>query len=122
MINSIVYYSLSGNTKSFADRFKRDGFDIIDYRDAAGINEPFVLFTPTYNFGEIPAPVDRFLSSNHENMKYVVSFGNMNWGVGYALAGVKVNQKYGVPLLLKVEMRGTNAEYEKVKEILNGGV
>lgn len=114
----IVYYSLSGNTKAFAKRFEKDGCSVLSIREASALNAPFVLFTPTYNFGEIPAPVERFLTKHSDNMRAVVSFGNMNWGEKYAAAGEKIRNKYGVPLLLKVELRGSDIEYEKVKELL----
>lgn len=114
----IVYYSLSGNTKAFAKRFEKDDYSVLSIRNADSINKPFVLFTPTYNFGEVPAPVERFLRKHSDNMAAVVSFGNMNWGEKYAAAGEKISAIYGVPLLLKVELRGSDKEYEKVKELL----
>lgn len=115
----IVYYSLSGNTQAFAKRFEKDGYSVLSIREADSINTPFVLFTPTYNFGEVPAPVERFLRKHADNMRAVVSFGNMNWGEKYAAAGEKIRDRYGVPLLLKVELRGSDREYEKVKELLS---
>lgn len=122
MAGTIVYYSISGNTKAFAHRFNADGHEVVPVRMAKGITRPFVLFTPTYNFGEIPAPVRRFLNENGRYMQSVVSFGNKNWGEGFAKAGDKVSELYVVPLLLKVEMRGGDREYNVVKEKLNGGL
>lgn len=125
MVSKIIYYSLSGNTKAFAQKFDEDGYEVRSIRDVGGeVNEDFFLFTPTYNFGEVPAPVDRFLQVNHEHAQAVVSFGNMNWGAGYALAGEKVKEKYGIPLLMKIEMRGSNKEYGKLKEMMRqyGGI
>ena len=118
----IVYYSLSGNTKAFANRFKADGYEVMTNRQAGGIAQPFVLFTPTYNFGGIPAPVKRFLNEYSRHMQAVVSFGNLNWGAGFALAGEKVAEQYAVPLLMKIEMRGGDKEYEIIRERLNGGI
>ena len=115
----IVYYSLSGNTGAFAKRFEKDGFTVLSIREADLMNKPFVLFTPTYNFGEVPAPVERFLNRKAADIRAVVSFGNMNWGENYAAAGEKIRDRYGVPLLLKVELRGSSREYEKVKELLS---
>lgn len=117
-IKSIIYYSLSGNTRAFAKRFEEIGYTVTSNRESIDVAEPFILFTPTYNFGEIPAPVERFLRSNNDNMVAVVSFGNMNWGEGYALAGEKVRDKYGVPLLMKVELRGSDLEFEKLREMM----
>jgi len=115
----VVYYSLSGNTKAFANRFEKDGYSVLSIRETIPENTPFILFTPTYNFGEIPAPVERFLRKHSGNIRAVVSFGNMNWGENYAAAGEKIRDRYGVPLLLKVELRGSDREYEKVKELLS---
>lgn len=122
MAKTIVYYSISGNTKAFANRFTADGYEVVPLRQAKGIDRPFVLFTPTYNFGDIPAPVRRFLNEHGRYMKSVVSFGNQNWGAVFARSGDLVSELYAVPLLLKIEMRGGDREYNTVKEKLNGGL
>lgn len=120
-IRHIVYYTISGNTKAFAERFTSDGFEIVNCKDAANIDGPFIMFTPTYNFGMVPVPVKRLLDGHSDHLRAVVSFGNKNWGAEYALAGDKVSDSYGVPLLRKVEMRGNDSDYRIIKERLDGG-
>lgn len=115
----IYYYSATGNTKSFANKLA----DVVNiYPIANGATNPsqdFVLFTPTYNFGEVPAPVSQFLEKYSEYLIGVVAFGNRNWGGYYAKAGEIIAQKYNVPLLKRIELRGTSKDYEFIKELLS---
>lgn len=113
--NIIVYYSLTGNTKAFAERYLAEGYEVIPLGNAKP-NAPYTLFTPTYNFGEVPREVSQFLDNNHGNLTEVVSFGNRNWGGKFAKAGEIISDRYGVPLIRKVEMRGTDDDYEYIKE------
>lgn len=110
----VVYYSLTGNTESFASKFS----DSLTLEQAQGIAEPYVLFTPTYNFGEVPQPVREFLDNNEAYLRGVVAFGNRNWGAKFAQAGDVISELCGVPLLRKVEMRGTEKDYEYLKELI----
>lgn len=111
--NLIVYYSLTGNTKAFAERYLAEGYEVIPLGNAKP-NAPYTLFTPTYNFGEVPREVSEFLDNNHGNLTGVVSFGNRNWGGKFAKAGEIISEKYRVPLIRKVEMRGTDEDFAEV--------
>ncbi|SET42539.1 protein involved in ribonucleotide reduction [Oceanobacillus limi] len=116
--NTIVYYSMTGNTKAFAERFKAEGYEVVSVEHAEP-SEPFTLFTPTYNFGEVPQPVREFLDKYEGLLTGVVAFGNRNWGAKFAQAGDLIAEVCEVPLLRKVEMRGTDEDYEYVKERIN---
>lgn len=114
----IYYYSITGNTRSFAERFTELSNV---YQIPTSENYPtqeFIIFTPTYNFGEVPAPVSRFLDAHSDKLVGVVAFGNRNWGGYYARAGELIAHNYNVPLLKRIELRGTNKDYEFVKELL----
>lgn len=114
----IYYYSITGNTRSFAERFTHLSNV---YRIPISENYPtqeFIVFTPTYNFGEVPAPVSRFLEKYSEYLVGVVAFGNRNWGGYYAKAGELIAKKFNVPLLKRIELRGTDKDYEFIKELL----
>ncbi|MFD1453252.1 class Ib ribonucleoside-diphosphate reductase assembly flavoprotein NrdI [Oceanobacillus sojae] len=113
----IYYYSLTGNTKSFASRFEDEGFEVSPIEDVI-IAEPFVLLAPTYNFGEIPIDVREFLEDFSEDLRGVVGFGNRNWGEKFANAGDLISEEYSVPLIQKVELRGTRQDFKIVIEEL----
>lgn len=118
---NIIYYSMSGNTKSFVERFETEGYGVLSLAEVKEVNDPYVLFTPTYSFGEIPKPVTDFLERNSAQLKAVVSSGNRNWGAFFGKAGELIQAKYGVPLLHKFELRGTQQDFDTVKERLDGG-
>lgn len=125
----LAYYSLTGNTADFLDWYfpeyeKRN----IETWDPDG---PYVLFTPTYNFGEVPEEVEDWLGDinveyyvddmeitplNSDLMEAVVASGNRNFGPAYAASGDKISEEYGVPLLMKYELKGNPMIAEAVKE------
>lgn len=117
----IIYYSITGNTKAFAERFTAEGFEVEALKDA-NPSEPFVLFTPTYTFGEVPVKVQRFLEDHSEYLAAVVSFGNRNWGEEFGKAGDVISTNYGVPLLYKVELRGVDKDFHKIRRRLSDGI
>lgn len=119
----IVYFtSKTGNTKRFADKL-----EIPSIRLASGviINEPYVLFVPTYadTLGKhsVATPIIKFLNDENNRSKLigVVGFGNRNFGKMFALGSEVVARKCNVPLLDKVELFGTPEDVERVKERIN---
>jgi len=70
--------------------------------------------------GEIPATTDEFLQNenNSKLLKSVSSSGNRNWGQFFALAADKIQQKYGIPVLMKFELSGTSTEVENYIDYL----
>ena len=50
--------------------------------------------------------------NNRKLIKSVSSSGNRNWGVFFAVAADKIQEKYGIPVLMKFELSGTNTEVE----------
>lgn len=119
MSKTIVHYSISGNTRAFAKRFQNDGYTTLSIKEAEDIEKPFILFTPTYNFGRIPAPITRYLEKKEVYLRGVVSFGDRGWGDMFATAGDLISQKYNVPLIAKVEKRGTSQDYLKIRRELH---
>lgn len=111
---NIVYFSLTGNTRAFANRFMDD--HVVTSINDPPSDKPFVIFTPTYNFGKVPIKVERYLNENHNNLKGVVAFGNINWGADiFGRAGDLIRDKHNVPLLGKIDLRGTDDDYKNVK-------
>lgn len=124
----IVYFSnYSGNTKRFVE--KLNGYPIripIDWNSDTAIlvDNPYVLFVPTYGGGSertaIPRQVRSFLNikENRSLLRGVVGFGNTNFGEHYCKAAEIISRKTGVPLVARVEIFGTDNDVQTVIERL----
>jgi protein involved in ribonucleotide reduction len=112
----VVFYSLSGNTRRFAERL---GFPL--ERIAPGgslvMDQPYVLLTPTYS-GKVPKPVLDFLQrpENRNWIRGVVTSGNTNFGADYARAGRTISEICGVPHVHSFELTGLPEDLEAVRE------
>lgn len=112
----LVYYSFTNNTKRFVNKLQSD-IEIVSL-DEYNRNESFVLITPTYNIGQIPKPVNKFLEEHGSNMLGVIGTGNKNWGSTYGLASDKIASMYDVPLLHKLELGGSKEDVKIVDNII----
>lgn len=125
-INIVYFSNYSGNTKRFVE--KLDAYPIripIDHRGSTiTVDEPYVLFVPTYGGGEgraaIPRQVRAFLNvrENRNLLRGVVGFGNTNFGEHFCKAAELISKKTGVPIIAKVEIFGTDNDVQTVKERL----
>lgn len=118
----IVYYSKTNMSKRFLEKV-REHLDIKCYRITESANfvchAPFVMVTPTYDYGRVPEQVTQFLEeeTNRENMQAVVSSGNKNWGAeNFARAGKIISEQHNVPWLHKLEMQGNSSDVKKVTD------
>ena len=109
----VAFYSMGGNTKSFVEKLDVESIDILT---EPSVSEPFILLTPTYFFGQVPEKVGSWLVDNGSYMCGVIGFGNRNWGSNFGRAADIISDSYGVPLLDKVEMRGTDEDVRRVNE------
>jgi protein involved in ribonucleotide reduction len=88
------------------------------------VNQPYVLFVPTYGGGKgraaIPRQVRAFLNvkENRDLLRGVVGFGNTNFGEHFCKAADIVSQKTGVPIIARVEIFGTEDDVKKINERL----
>ena len=75
------------------------------------VNHPYILMTPSYGSprtgGYTPKPVIEFLKRNHEHMVGVLASGNTNFGADYCKAGHNISKRFGVPLLWRIDLRGS---------------
>lgn len=110
----IVYYSFTNNTKAFVEKYFEE-YELMSIEEGS-VNCPYLLITPTYDFGQIPSVVEEWLDDNHQHMVGVVSNGNRNWGDMYARAGDLISDSYNVPLILKIELRGNEEDSKIIKE------
>lgn len=109
----ILFDSKTGNVKRFVAKLN---MQCIQISESLMVNEPYVLVTYTTGFGEVPRLTKYFLSRNHEFLKAVAVSGNRNWGKNFGISGDAIALNYGVPLLLKFELSGTNKDVSKFRE------
>ena len=112
-----VYYdSKTGNVQRFIDKIKKERpeWSFVKISSDMEISENGHLVTFTTNFGEIPDTTEKFLE-NENNRKYIKSVsssGNMNWGTLFGKAADNIEEKYGIPVLMKFELSGTHVQVE----------
>ena len=112
-----VYYdSKTGNVQRFIDKIKKEKpeWSFVKISGDMEISENGHLVTFTTNFGEIPDTTEKFLK-NENNRKYIKSVsssGNMNWGTLFGKAADNIEEKYGIPVLMKFELSGTHVQVE----------
>ena len=94
-----VYYdSKTGNVQRFIDKIKKE--------------------RPEWSFVKISSDMEisekgHLVTFNENNRKYIASVcssGNMNWGTLFGKAADKIEEKYGIPVLMKFELSGTHVQ------------
>lgn len=139
---TLVYISLSGNTKSFINRLEKilskyyniSSLDIKelvhDNKNFYKLNNSFITFVPTYLEGGngidngtreiLTTPLKDFISfeDNYKNCLGVVGSGNKNFNLQYCLTAKQYSNDFGFPLLDTFELRGNNEDLERVKNII----
>lgn len=116
----IYYASLTGNVRRFV---LKTGLAAEEIQPGLTATEPFVLVTYTIGFGRVPPKVARFLEANGGLLKAVAASGNRNWGDNYGKAGDIIAEQYGVPLLLKFELAGTENDVKTfVEKVVKCGI
>ncbi|MED0951134.1 class Ib ribonucleoside-diphosphate reductase assembly flavoprotein NrdI [Bacillus mobilis] len=114
----IVYASKTGNVKRFVGK---TGLETLQISEELMVNEKCVLITYTTGFGAVPEEVSAFMKKNSKNVVGVVASGNRNWGDMFGASADKISKQYGMPVLMKFEMSGTNNDVElfktKVREV-----
>ena len=112
-----VYYdSKTGNVQRFIDKIKKERpeWSFVKISGDMEISENGHLVTFTTNFGEIPDTTEKFLENenNRKCIKSISSSGNMNWGTLFGKAADNIEEKYGIPVLIKFELSGTHIQVE----------
>lgn len=108
-----AFASRTGNVQSIIDNLGLTA-TFIQTGDEE-MSGPFVLFTYTDGFGDIPAEVDSFLAKNSANLKGVVVSGDHAYDPAFCGAGDKIAEQYNVPVLYKVENGGTDEDLAAIK-------
>ena len=142
---NILYISISGNTRAFAKHLaeyaeKMHAEDpvnpevtlkeIHENSDFTKETEPFFTFVPTYLDGgdgisngntEILTEVMREYLAFENNYRYcsgVVGSGNKNFNYQYCLTAKQYAEQFNFPFLADYELRGTQADIERIYAIL----
>ena len=108
----IVYHSFTGNCARFARVLDENATSIADLPK---VDEDTLLIFPTVGFGQVPPIVKRYLRTNREHIKFVVSSGNRNWGPNFAKGADIITQHLDIPSY-KIELAGTLEDVETVKK------
>ena len=116
----IAYSSMTGNVRRFIHQLS---FPHVNVKEVERIDEPYVLVTYTFHFGDVPQEVKAFLNqhaNNRRNLVGVAASGNRNWG-NFARAADVIEDQFQVPILHKFELAGLEKDLqiftEKVREI-----
>lgn len=110
----IIFASRTGNVRSIVQKL---GLPAKDLAKVEKMDEPYLLFTYTDGLGSVPPIVDQFMTANFELCKGIIVSGNRNFGHAFfGRAGDLLAVQYGIPLIEKVEMRGTPANYEAITD------
>lgn len=110
----IVYASRTGNIRYIIQKL---GLPALEIADVDELDAPYLLFTYTDGLGSVPPLVEQFMSRNHKQCKGIIVSGNRNFGHAFfGRAGDLLAAKYGIPLVEKLEMRGTPANYATITD------
>ncbi|MCC3373941.1 class Ib ribonucleoside-diphosphate reductase assembly flavoprotein NrdI [Cohnella sp. REN36] len=106
----IAFDSKTGNVRRF---IRKLNLPAVQIDEAITLEEPFVLVTYTTGFGQVPEKVASFLQRNHRHLVGVSASGNRNWGEGFARSADTISQQYGVPVIHKFELSGTQRDVDQ---------
>ncbi|WP_353854772.1 class Ib ribonucleoside-diphosphate reductase assembly flavoprotein NrdI [Bacillus sp. Bos-x628] len=112
---NVYFYSLTGNVRRF---IAKSGLGAQSHEIKAGevVEEPFVLVTPTYDFGQPPATVSEWLKDNGDLLVGVAASGNRAWGDNFGVAADVIADAYDVPVIAKFELAGTDEDVQLFTE------
>lgn len=117
----LIYYwsSPTGNTAALAHNIPHTTLPIAPHTRTI---QPYILLTPSYDQpkgGFIPKQVERFLEHNSHHMVGVIGTGNRTFGTHYCQSAQDISSKYGVPVLWRVEIMGTEKDHDVIDHGIN---
>lgn len=112
----IYYLSITGNIKRFTEKLGEE-YTCQSITDPDLILEGNSVFIfPTIRFGQPPQQAVDFLEKNSQYIVGLIGSGNRNWGAFYCAGVDKMSEVYGIPVLMKFELQGTNETVREFKE------
>ncbi|WP_201781435.1 class Ib ribonucleoside-diphosphate reductase assembly flavoprotein NrdI [Sporosarcina globispora] len=114
----IVYKSRTGNVASIVSKLNLPNVEI---REGLIVDNPYFLITYTDGLGDVPKVVEDFLKdeTNQLNLKGVIASGNVNFGLYFCKAADLICENTGVPIIRKIDLRGTKEDIETIKKQYN---
>jgi protein involved in ribonucleotide reduction len=110
----IVFTSRTGNVRNVVKQLHLLN---IELKPNLVINQPYLLFTYTDGLGNTPKSVEEFLEiiNNQINIKGVIASGNTNFGLNFCKAADLISEKYSIPVVRKIDLRGSTEDLEVIK-------
>lgn len=124
---NVVYFSLTGNTQNFIDKFKNSYsgnlFDIkfINITDDCyqEVDSPYILIAPTYE-PEVTYIANEFIETNHIDLLCgFIGGGNKNFAEDYIYTAKNLADKYDKPVLMDFEFSGTDKDVEDLLYLIH---
>lgn len=111
----IWYDSLTGNVRHFV-RLVTQSYPVPahDLKSSQCPPRQLLLITYTFGNGAVPDSTKTFLQQNSSLMRGVVASGSYHWGDNFAKAADQISQQYNVPLIAKINKRGSQADVAAV--------
>lgn len=107
---TVVYDSKTGLGKKFAKKLPYPRQKV-----KKELEGPCLLVTRNEGLGEVPKKTKKFLKKYSTQVQGVVVNGNKKYGKYFCGSGDRINKKYGLPILRKMEGEG---DAEDVKAVL----
>ena len=123
---NIVYFSLTGNTQNFINKFKNiyksSGIDIefIDISDDCyqEVDSPYILIAPTYE-PEVTYIANEFIETNDIDLLCgFIGGGNKNFAEDYIYTAKNLADKYDKPVLMGFEFSGNDEDIENLLHLI----
>ncbi len=112
-------YAFASRTGNVEEIISSLGIDALRINDGSeSIDEPYILFTYTDGYGDVPAEVENFSDGKWHIDSRVVCSGDTNYGDAYCQAADKISEDYGCEILYKVENSGTPEDTKTSKQQL----
>lgn len=112
----VVYDSLTGKAKSFAQRL---GYPTMDIKDVTELNDDVFLVTRNEGYGEIPKSTLSFLRIHYKKVVGMAVSCNPKWKNYYGASGDRLARIYKIHLVSKFDGPGQQADVDEVLAYLN---
>lgn len=103
----IAYTSKTGNVRRFIKKLNMKAVQIT--KDMV-LSEPYILITYTTGYGQVPDLTTDFLKNNAFFLQGVSASGNKNWGDLFGKSADIISNLYGVPVISKFELAGSQKD------------
>ena len=137
---NIVYFSLTGNTQNFIDKFKgyKDyvieehiykkyppyyypiDIDFINISDDCyqEVDSPYILIAPTYE-PEVTYIANEFIETNDIDLLLgFIGGGNKNFAEDYIYTAKNLSNKYNKPVLMDFEFSGNDDDIKNLLHLI----